>query len=241
LSTVENSCDRAQRYIEKARKALQSVNIDVPESGLTLDRLLDAVRRYVEDADYYLGTGDCDTALVSVSYAEGLLDSLKYLGLTEPRWDTVEKKPKVFVAGTFELIHPGHISLLEYASRFGEVHVVVARDRNVVRFKGRKPLIPENDRLAVVRAIRYVRSATLGDEEDVLASVGRIRPDVILLGPDQPYEEDELARIVENKFGFKPLVMRYKAKKEFAQGLRSVSGIYERVCREICSGEAPRH
>ena len=47
---------------------------------------MDHVRRYVEDAEFYLEKDDLETALASISYCEGLLDALKLLGIAEFDW-----------------------------------------------------------------------------------------------------------------------------------------------------------
>ncbi|RLF13769.1 MAG: DUF357 domain-containing protein, partial [Thermoprotei archaeon] len=60
---------------------------------------------------------------------------------------------KVLVAGVFDLIHPGHLFFLQCAKELGEVYVVVARDSTVERIKGRRPVVPEDQRLEVVRQL----------------------------------------------------------------------------------------
>ena len=98
---------------------------------------------------------------------------------------------RVLATGTFDIIHPGHIYFLEQARALGdELWVIVARD-STVRHKP-TPVIPERQRLAMVSALRVVDHAVLGDEKDMLAPVERIRPDVIALGHDQYFDEDEL-------------------------------------------------
>ena len=225
--------ERVAKYIRGLREALAGLE----GLGVEYSRLLDAARRYTDDAEYYLNAGDCETALVAASYAEGLVDALKYLGVVEPAWPSQAREDvdrRVFVAGTFDILHPGHVELFRFASRHGKVYVVVARDSTVVRVKGKKPLMDEETRRFMVSAVRYVREALLGDERDMLASVGRVRPHVIVLGPDQPFEEEWLAAEVERRFGFRPLVVRFRGKREFAGGLKSTTDIYRRVCREVC-------
>jgi len=92
---------------------------------------------------------------------------------------------RVLVFGTFDRLHPGHRFLLECASSRGELHVVVARDANVLRFKGRPPEESEDVRAEAIR--RFFPSATvmLGDPDDFLSPVRSVRPDLILLGYDQ--------------------------------------------------------
>ncbi|MFQ6088328.1 MAG: adenylyltransferase/cytidyltransferase family protein [Candidatus Methanofastidiosia archaeon] len=94
---------------------------------------------------------------------------------------------KVFVAGTFDILHPGHIYLLKEASKLGEVYVVVARDLNVKKLKGRKPIFSERERAEMLRSIKYVHRVVLGSEIDFFSSVERVKPDLIFLGPDQDY------------------------------------------------------
>jgi len=232
-------CGRARKYIEGLKKALGTVRCDkVP--GRCGD-LLDAARRYTGDAEYYLEAGDCETALSAASYAEGLLDSLKYLGFEEPVWpdrSSIGQRlgQRVFVAGTFDLLHPGHVRLLRFASRLGKVYVVVARDSNVVRSKGKRPILSEKARLENVSSLKYVYRAMLGDEKDKLAPLRIIEPDIIVLGPDQPWDENELSRTASSILGKKVSVVRYPGKEEFEPGLKSTTDIVRRICQgSYCS------
>ncbi|WP_460126213.1 DUF357 domain-containing protein [Stetteria hydrogenophila] len=221
---------RVRRYLKGVREALEGLE---GELGPRYRGLLDAARRYADDAAYYLERGDCETALAAVSYAEGLIDSLKYLGVAEARWESPageEVERRVLVAGTFDILHPGHLHLFREAARHGRVYVVVARDSNVEKMKGKRPILPEDVRLELVSAVRYVYKAMLGDPEDMLAPVGRVRPHVILLGPDQPFDPERLAGEVEKRFGFRPRVERLEGKRVFAGGLRSSSDIVRRIC-----------
>ena len=109
-------------------------------------------------------------------------------------------KKKVLIAGTFDIIHPGHLFLINEAEKLGEVHVVVATDRNAERFKGKAPIIPEQQRLDVVKGIKNVKDATLGkSDNDTLKTVEEINPDIILLGPDQKYDIETLKNGLKKK------------------------------------------
>ncbi|MFX1355154.1 MAG: adenylyltransferase/cytidyltransferase family protein, partial [Promethearchaeota archaeon] len=97
-------------------------------------------------------------------------------------------KKKVLIAGTFDIIHPGHIFLINEAAKMGDVYVIVATDKNRKLYSGEAPVIPEQQRLEVVRSIKNVREARLGrHDNDTLKTVEEINPDIILLGPDQKY------------------------------------------------------
>ena len=92
---------------------------------------------------------------------------------------------KVTVAGTFDIIHPGHIYFLEEASKYGDLHVIVARNENVRKIKGKKPIFSEKERKLVIENMKLVKKAYLGDLNDFFKVIEFINPDIIFLGPDQ--------------------------------------------------------
>ena len=96
-------------------------------------------------------------------------------------------KTRVLCCGTFYFLHPGHLYFLKQASELGsELYVVVARDENVNRIKGRYPSHKEVDRLEKVERLNYVDVARLGyPGMNFLKVVKEINPDIIALGYDQ--------------------------------------------------------
>ena len=94
---------------------------------------------------------------------------------------------RVLCCGTFDYLHPGHLSFLQQAAALGtELDVVVARDENVQRMKGILPDHDENQRREMVAAVDVVDRAQLGyPGPDFLRIVKDIEPDVIALGYDQ--------------------------------------------------------
>ena len=109
-------------------------------------------------------------------------------------------KKKVLVAGTFDLIHPGHIYLFNEAAKVGDVYVIVATDNNRELYSGERPIIPEQQRLEVVKNIKNVKEARLGrSDNDTLKTVEEINPDIILLGPDQKYDLNTLKEGLKRK------------------------------------------
>jgi FAD synthetase len=231
-SSSTELCTRAWRYIEGLEATVGKLSL--PESSkLNVNRLLDAVQRYLSDAKYFANTGDCATALISVSYAEGLLDALRYLGVSDVPWSKIAERPRVLVAGTFDILHPGHIELLKFAASHGRVYVIVSRDRNARKSKKRPLVLNENVRVKLVSSIRYVYEARLGHEEDYIKPLEDIRPDIIVLGPDQPFDEEELADIVEKRIGKRPLVIRFKSKLDY-DGIRGSTDIILRICNNLC-------
>jgi FAD synthetase len=109
-------------------------------------------------------------------------------------------KKKVLIAGTFDIIHPGHIFLIKEASKLGEVHVIVSTDKNREMYSGIAPINPETQRLEVIKNIKGVNDARIGrSDNDTLKTVEEINPDIILLGPDQNYDIEILKQGLKKK------------------------------------------
>ncbi|MBN1215832.1 MAG: FAD synthase [Candidatus Lokiarchaeota archaeon] len=107
---------------------------------------------------------------------------------------------KVMIAGTFDILHPGHIFFINEAAKLGEVYVVVATDINRSKYSGYKPIVPENQRLELIKNIKNVKEARLGrNDTNTLKIVEEINPDIILLGPTQNYNEEELKHELQNR------------------------------------------
>ncbi len=134
---------------------------------------------------------------------------------------------KVVATGTFDIIHPGHIRFLEEAKKLGDyLVVIVAREKNVKHKP--KPVIPEEQRRRVVEALKPVDEAILGDENDIFKPIERIKPDVIVLGYDQYFDEDWLREELRKR-GIRSEVIRIRAKEECE--LCSSAKIVERILK----------
>ncbi len=219
---------RVEAYILNVEKVLSRIKYDeVPSS---FKKVLEIAKIYLDDAKYYLDKGDLFTSLACIAYAEGLIDSLRHADILNIGWEPLSKllhRPKILVAGGFEIIHPGHIYLFKKAWEKGRVYVIVARDKNFEKFKKRKPIIPEEQRRKVVESIKYVHKAVLGDEEDYLKPVEEIKPDMILLGPDQWPVEDKLKEELKRRGLHNVEVIRLD--KRLDDELYSVSKILKRI------------
>ncbi len=103
----------------------------------------------------------------------------------------------VMATGTFDIIHPGHGYYLEESKKVGgkdsKLVVVVARD-STVRSKKRIPVVDEKQRLEVVKMIKSVDEAYLGNENDMFKIVKEIKPDIITIGSDQNYNITNLKK-----------------------------------------------
>ena len=77
----EDPGERARAYLGTVEKDLEGTKAGNNPEVL---KVIDYVKRYMADCRYFLETGKPTTALASIAYAEGLLDSLSILGLTQP-------------------------------------------------------------------------------------------------------------------------------------------------------------
>ncbi len=119
---------------------------------------------------------------------------------------------RVLATGTFDIIHPGHLLYLSEARALGdELFVIVARD-SMVNHKP-KPIIPEEQRLAMVQALCMVDKAMLGSETDMFEPLREIKPDIIALGKNQHFDEKELEAQLR-AHGIKAKVVRVQAFEE---------------------------
>ena len=114
--------------------------------------------------------------------------------------DKSGKKKVVLASGVFDLLHLGHVKFLEDAKKAGgddaQLVVIVARDSTVEKTKGRKPIMSEDQRLALVESLKVVDKAVLGYENlDIGEVIGEIKPDVIALGYDQAQMERDSVRL----------------------------------------------
>lgn len=113
---------------------------------------------------------------------------------------------RVVATGTFDILHPGHVLYLSESGKLGdELYVIVARD-STIKHK-RKPLVPEDQRLYMVRALKCVDHAMLGSEEDMFIPIREIDPDIISIGFNQHWDEEALQRQLIEK-GLKAKVVR---------------------------------
>lgn len=98
------------------------------------------------------------------------------------------KAQRVLVFGTFDLLHPGHLSFLRQARDLArELYVVVARDKNSEKLKGRRPVQNEDLRLNALAKLPFVTKAMLGQAElnHRYQLVSETNPNIIALGYDQ--------------------------------------------------------
>jgi cytidyltransferase-like protein len=96
-------------------------------------------------------------------------------------------KKKVLVSGCYDLLHGGHIAFFRTAATYGDLYVSIGRDENLLLLKGKKPVFSEEERLYIVKSIRYVHDAFLGSGSGLLdfePDLIRLKPDIFLVNHD---------------------------------------------------------
>ena len=106
---------------------------------------------------------------------------------------------KIIVVGTFDILHLGHLWLLNKAKEYGDwLTVVVARDETVRLIKGKKPVFPEEERLELLKNLKMVDEAVLGYLGDRFRVI----------------EELQLASLVD-RTGFEPAASAVRGRRSF--------------------------
>lgn len=95
-------------------------------------------------------------------------------------------KIKVWVNGTFDVLHVGHVHLLEYASSLGILRVGIDTDKRVKELKGLdRPFNNQQDRKKMLESLKFVNDVVLFDSrEELIDSVKSYSPDIMVIGDD---------------------------------------------------------
>lgn len=97
-----------------------------------------------------------------------------------------EGRVVVFTNGCYDLLHPGHVRLLERARSHGDILILALNsDASVQRLKGpNRPLIPEQDRAEVACALAAVDAVAFFHEDTPRELIAKLLPDILIKGAD---------------------------------------------------------
>jgi D-beta-D-heptose 7-phosphate kinase/D-beta-D-heptose 1-phosphate adenosyltransferase len=97
-----------------------------------------------------------------------------------------EGKTVVFTNGCYDLLHPGHVRLLERARSLGDFLILALNtDASVARYKGpTRPLMDEDQRAGLARALESVDAVVFFDEDTPRELIAEVLPDVLVKGAD---------------------------------------------------------
>ncbi len=129
---------------------------------------------------------------------------------------------RVMATGVFDIIHLGHLHYLEESKKLGDELVVVVATDNTVRKRKHEPITPEKMRVELVASMKPVDRALLGRESgDIFEIVKEVKPDIITIGYDQPFNERELEKAMMER-GLKVKVVRMPHLDHDLDGTRKI-------------------
>jgi len=129
---------------------------------------------------------------------------------------------RVMATGVFDIIHLGHLHYLEESKKLGDELVVVVATDTTVRKRKHEPITPEKMRVELVSSLKPVDKALLGKESaDIFEIVREVKPDIITIGYDQPFNERELEKEMLNR-GLKVKVVRMPHLDHDLDGTRKI-------------------
>ena len=102
-----------------------------------------------------------------------------------------KNKIRVAVSGYFDPIHVGHLEYLRMAKKLGDSLVVIVNNNYQCKLKKGKHFMDENDRVEIVKALRFVDEVFLSVDKDrtVCKSLEEIKPDIFANGGDRATSE----------------------------------------------------
>ena len=102
-----------------------------------------------------------------------------------------KNKIRVAVSGYFDPIHVGHLEYLKMAKELGDYLVVIVNNNHQCKLKKGKPFMDQNDRLEIVKALRFVDEVFLSIDNDrtVCKSLEAVRPNIFANGGDRATSE----------------------------------------------------
>ncbi len=145
------------------------------------------------------------------------------------------KRKVVLASGVFDLLHLGHVRFLEEAKNVGgensKLIVVIARDSTVEKMKGRKPIMSEDQRRALVESLKVVDQAVLGYADfDIGEVIGKVKPDIIALG----YDQTDMETAVQSYIAKHKLLVKVVKIAKFAENaLDSSSKIKQKIIDKL--------
>lgn len=122
-------------------------------------------------------------------------------------------KKKVIAFGTFDKVHPGHKDFLKQAKEYGDLTVVIARDKTAEQVKGKKPKHSEQERKKEVENLDLAKEVLLGMLDDHYKVIEEVNPDIVALGYDQNSFTEHLEEELKKR-KVKAKIIRLKPYKE---------------------------
>ena len=107
---------------------------------------------------------------------------------------------KVFVSGCYDLLHSGHVEFFRQAAQYGDLYVGIGSDKTIEGYKHHKTIYSEQERLFMVKSIRYVKEAYINQGSgilDFLPTLDIVKPDILVVNSDGG--NDDKRRLCEER------------------------------------------
>lgn len=94
---------------------------------------------------------------------------------------------KVFVSGCYDLLHSGHVEFFRQAAEYGDLYVGIGSDKTILNYKNHKTVYSEQERLFMVKSIKYVKDAYINSGEgilDFIPTLDIVKPDILVVNSD---------------------------------------------------------
>ncbi len=101
--------------------------------------------------------------------------------------NSINNPKKVFVSGCFDMLHSGHVAFFKEAAIYGDVYVGLGSDSTIAELKGRQTINSEQERLYMVKAVRYVTDAFINSGNGIIdfdAELKKLQPDLFVVNED---------------------------------------------------------
>ena len=112
----------------------------------------------------------------------------------------LEQRPKVFVSGCYDLLHSGHVEFFRQAAEYGDLYVGIGSDATILDYKHHKTVYSEQERLFMVKSIRYVKDAYINAGSgvmDFVPTLDIVKPDILVVNSDGG--NDDKRRVCEER------------------------------------------
>lgn len=107
---------------------------------------------------------------------------------------------KVFVSGCYDLLHSGHVEFFRQAAEYGDLYVGIGSDKTILHYKNHKTVYSEQERLFMVKSIRYVKEAYINAGDgimDFVPTLDLVMPDILVVNSDGG--NDDKRRLCEER------------------------------------------
>jgi len=136
---------------------------------------------------------------------------------------------KVFVSGCYDLLHSGHVEFFRQAASYGDLYVGIGSDKTILHYKNHKTVYSEQERLFMVKSIRYVKDAFINQGSgllDFIPTLDIVKPDILVVNSDGG--SDAKRRLCEDR-GMEYIILS----REPHEGLlaRSSTGLKQSPCQ----------